>query len=143
MLAAKRKFLCKTLNDELRLREAAIPPDELLTRHIFNVIVRLEIVEIAVAITLGHARTRERAFRTVARGAIARNRPNHFWFAYGRPLGLGRRCKHLRALRGPFDHFPTAALTQWTICPRNNRSISARRIKRKQTLLCKICGVWK
>ena len=54
---------------------------ELFARHIFDVVVRLEILEIAVTIAFGDARARQRTVGAVARGAIARNRPHHFRFA--------------------------------------------------------------
>jgi hypothetical protein len=76
VFANRRKFLGKSLHDELRLRETSIKRGQLIGRNVFNVVIRFEIIEIAVAIAFGNARSGESALSLVAFSAIAGDRPN-------------------------------------------------------------------
>jgi hypothetical protein len=141
MLAADGKFLSEALDDKLGLCEAAVPRGELLAGDVFNIVVRFEIFEIAMAISFGDASASEGAFGAVAQGAIAGNRPDHPGFAGGRAgaRGIGR-SEGLGALRGSLDNFPTAALADGTFWSRHMGRISAASDERKRTRLCKFYG---
>src|SRR4029077_5636826 len=124
MFAAERKFLGEARHNKLRLREATVPGLELLARDVFDFIVRLEIFEIAVAIAFGDASASQRALGAVARGAIARNGPDHFGFAHRGSVWFIQR-ERLRAFRRPLDDSPAAALANGTICSRHEGSLAS------------------
>src|SRR5215469_7315002 len=103
-------FVGESLDDELRLRKAAVPGFELLARNVFELVVRFEIFEIAVAVALRNARPRKRPLRAISCRAIARDGPDHPWLACGGPgLCCFRRCQGLRSARRSLNNPPSAA----------------------------------
>jgi hypothetical protein len=89
---------------------------QLFARDIFDVIVGLEIFEIAMAISLRDSCAVKGTLGAVIRGAIARDGPNHFWFT-GRRAGPGGFCgaEPLRIFRCSRGNSPAAALANGTI----------------------------
>src|SRR5271156_1061546 len=139
MFANGRKFLGEPLHDERGLGKTWVESGELVGRNVINVVIRFEIVKIAMPVALGHAREREGALGLVSLSAIARDRPDKFWFSLRCRAGF-IRGKRLRALRFPLYNFPAAALALRTIWLRHARRISAAGLERKRTSLCKARG---
>jgi hypothetical protein len=123
------------------LSQAAGPGLQLLARDVFDFVVRLEIFEIAVAITFGNTRASQRTLGAVARGAIARNGPHHFRFTGGRACARClSRCKRLRTFRRSLDNSPAAALANRTICSRHVESLTIAAANSNWMEDCAKCG---
>src|ERR1700728_3765051 len=136
MLIANRKFSGKFLDHELRLRQAAIPGRLLFARDVFDVVVRLVALEIAVAIAFWDARSAERTPGAIIRSAVARDRPDRFRRA-GR-CARTVRCNRPRTLGGALHDFPAAALANGTIRSRHEGRICGPNARRKRTCAVQI-----
>jgi len=136
VFANRSEFLGEPLHDELCLRETSVECRELIRGNIIDVIIRFEIIEIAVAISFGDARSRQGALGLITFGAVARNCPDEFRTPLRRTAGL-IGGDGLRTSRIAFHNFPAAALAVRTIWLCHGRRISAARLERKRTSLCK------
>src|SRR5208282_2443249 len=141
MLCAEGEFSNKTLHSNFCLSETLVPRLHPRSRDFSILVVRLVIIEVAVAIALRHAGLREDAFVAIARRAIARHGPHHLRLARGRAALIG--SQRLRTLGRPLDDLPPTALANGTIRSRHDASIRALPAPRKPTPAVQIamtCG---
>src|SRR4029077_9272956 len=92
-----------------------------------------------VAIAFGDASASQRALGAVARGAIARNGPDHFGFAHRGSVWFIQR-ERLRAFRRPLHNSPAAALANGTICSRHEGSLASAAANSNVMEDCAKCG---
>src|ERR1700733_4893486 len=131
MFVADRKFSGEFLDHELGLRQAAIPSRLLFARDVFDFVVRLVALEIAVAIAFWDARSAERTTGAIVRCAVARDRPDCFRRARGCARTLRRNRP--RTLGGALHNPPATALANGTIRSRHEGRICGRNARRKRT----------
>src|SRR5580704_16698530 len=84
VLARERELPGEAPNDEFCLHETVVPGLELFARSLLDLVVRLEILEIAVAVALGNTSLCEEPLGAVAHGAVAGHGPDHRVFAGSR-----------------------------------------------------------